>query len=592
MKLLRCCAVIGLCLAVAGAGEAKFEASWASLDKRPTPEWFAQARFGILVVWGPYSVPAWAPKGHRAEQYGMRMLDKEGPTWQYHVKTFGEKLTYRQFAPMLKAEKFQPDQWADLFARAGARYVVLAAKTRDGYCLWPSAQAKGWNAMEAGPKRDLLGDLAKAVRKRGLKMGVRFSLPDHASPLYRANVADYVGKHLHPQFKDLVARCAPSILLADGGSEQADKTWKSEEFLAWLFNESPCGKEVAVNDRWGKGCRGVHGGCYTSEDGDRAAKVSASHIWQETQGIGRSFAYNRNEDLDGYRPAAELVRLLVECVSRGGSLLLAVGPAADGTIPQAMQDRLLEMGKWLKANGESIYGAAAGTPPKMPWGRTTAKPGYVFLHVYEWPKGDLEVPGLQARVVDAWMLADPGRSPLLLGRSEKGALTVTVPRKAPDPIDSVIVLKVEGEVRVAAPARPVLQAPKGGILLRARDAAVHGQNAKYEHGGGKDNIGFWNRVDDWVSWDFDVTKPGTFEVEIVFACARGSGGSEYVVAVGKQQLRGKVKETGSWARFTAAKLGKMTLAKPGRYTLSVKPTRKARTAVMNLQAVILRQVKK
>jgi len=599
MRLLTVGVGIALSLSVAVAGETKYEAKWESLDKRPTPEWFAGARFGVLIHWGVYSVPAWAPKGKYAAWYRDHMQDKKGPTWEYHVKTYGKEFKYRQFAPMLKAEKFKPDQWADLFARAGARYVVLTAKHRDGYCLWPSAQAKGWNSMEVGPKRDLLGDLAKAVRKRGLKMGLHYSLSEWDHPLYRSDVKRYVEEHMVPQFKDVVTRYAPSVILADGEGDHLDKVWKSEELLAWVFNKSPCREDVAVNDCWGKGCRGQHGGYYTSEYASHLEKLGPDHVWEENQGIGRSFGYNRNEGPDDYKTTQQLIRLLVDCVSRGGNLLLGVGPAADGTIPKIMQDRLLEMGKWLKINGESVHGAGPGPVRDLPWGRCTAKPGKLFLHVYKWPKGDLEVPGLSARVEDAWMLADPERTPLLLGASEGGALTVTVPRKAPDPIDSVVVLKIEGEARVAAaapirhtPGKPTTQAPDGTIALQARNAAVHGRTARYESGGGKDNIGYWTDAGDWVSWNFDVTKPGTFDVQITFACARGSGGSEYDAVVGDQRLSGTIKETGSWTNFITEKVGTMKLTKPGKYTLSVKPTKKPRSAVMNLKAITLRPAKK
>lgn len=578
---------------VAAAGQAKYEASWASLDRRPTPAWFKEARFGIFIHWGVYSVPAWAPKGRYAEWYWKHMRDKKGPTWQHHVKTHGAEFQYEQFAPKFKAEKFDPGAWAALFKKAGAKYVVLTAKHHDGYCLWPAPDAKGWNSVDVGPKRDLLGDLTQAVREAGLKMGFYYSLYEWFHPTYNKDVRRYVAAHMLPQLKDAVSRYKPSLIFADGEWGHPAATWRSEEFLAWLFNESSCRDEVVVNDRWGKGCRGRHGGYYTSEYGGHGSKVGPGHLWEENQGIGRSFGYNRNEGPDDYRSVKQLLHLLVASVSRGGNLLLDVGPDADGTIPQVMQERLLGIGTWLAANGESIYGAGAGPVPKFPWGLCTAKPGTLYLHVFEWPKGDLELPGLRARVADAYLLADPDRSPLLLGRSEEGAMTVTVPRKAPDPNVSVVVLKVEGEARVrVATGKPTKQAPDGTIALQAVNAAVHGTSARYEQGGGKDNIGFWSNARDWVSWKFDVTKPGTFEVTITTACAKGSGGSTYAVAVGERQLKGKVKETGSWAKFATDKLGTVTLAKPGSYVLSVKPITKPGAAVMNLQAVTLRPVKK
>jgi hypothetical protein len=453
--------------------------------------------------------------------------------------------------------------------------------------------------VEAGPKRDLLGDLTKAVREAGLKMGFYYSFYEWYHPVYRKDVQRYVDEHMIPQFKDLVQRYAPDVIWPDGEWSHPDKAWKSEELVAWLLNESPCREGVALNDRWGKGCRGRHGGYYTSEYGGHGGKVGAAHIWEECQGIGRSFGYNRNEGPEDYRTPAQLIHLLVGCVSRGGNLLLDIGPEDDGTIPQIMQDRLLEMGKWLKVNGESIYGADAGPLQKLPWGRCTAKPGKLYLHVFQWPKGDLAVPGLSARIKCAYRLADPDRTWLMIGESEGGAITIDVPAKAPDTIDSVVVVEIEGDARVAiapairhTPGKLVVQADDGTIALHARNAAIHGTRARYEVGGGKDNIGFWTDASDWVEWKLEVKKPGTFGVSITFACAKGSGGSEYDVALEKQKLSGKIKETGDWAKFATEKLGTLKLEKGGQFTLSVKPTKKPRQAVMNLQAITLKPAKK
>jgi len=577
-------AAFALALAVAYGGEGvKYEANWASLDKRPTPAWLAEGRFGIFIHWGVYSVPAWAPKGQYAEWYWNHMQNKKGATWKHHATTYGEDFKYEQFAPMFKAEKFNPAEWAELFEKSGARYVVLTSKHHDGFCLWPAPDSKGWNSVEAGPKRDLLGDLTKAVRKTEVRMGFYYSFYEWFHPLYRSDVKRYVAEHMIPQFKDLVTRYAPDVIWPDGEWEQPDKAWRSEELLAWVFNESPCRESVAVNDRWGRGCRSHHGGYYTSEYGGHGGKIGAEHIWEECQGIGRSFGYNRNEGPQDYRSTRQCLELLVNCVSRGGNLLLDIGPDADGTIPQIMQDRLLEMGAWLKANGESIYGCGASPLRSTPWGRCTAKPGRLYLHVYNWPKGTLEVRGLKNEVKKAYLLADPERKPLEVKQAED-AVSIALPAEAPDKLISVVAMEIEGTAEVDTSIR---QAADGTIALRAGSAAVHGSKVKYESGGDKDNLGYWTDPADWVSWEFTVTKPGTFQVEVVQACAPGSGG-EYTVAIGGQQLAAKVRETGHWDKYVTEKLGALKLDQPGRYTLSVRPKGKAGEAVMNLRAITLR----
>ena len=570
----------------ASAADVKYEANWASLDTRPTPAWFVEARFGIFIHWGVYSVPAWAPKGQYAEWYWNHMQNKNGATWKHHAATYGADFKYEQFAPMFKAEKFSPDQWAELFEKAGARYVVLTSKHHDGYCLWPAPDSKGWNSVEAGPRRDLLGDLTKAVRKAGLKMGFYYSFYEWFHPVYRKDAKRYVTEHVVPQFKDLVQRYAPDVIWPDGEWDHPDTTWRSEELLAWVFNDSPCRDGVAVNDRWGRGTRSRHGGYYTSEYGGHGGGIGSEHVWEECQGIGASFGYNRNEGPQDYKSTKQLLHLLINCASAGGNLLLDIGPDADGTIPQIMQDRLLEMGAWLKANGESIYGCGAGPFRNPPWGRATAKPGKLYLHLYTWPKDALELHGLKNQVKKACLLADPEHKPLQVTQAE-GSLRVALPAEAPDKLVSVIALDIEGQPEIDTTIR---QAVDGSIALRAGNATIHGSKAKYESGGAKDNIGYWTDPADWVSWDFLVTKPGTFEVEITQACAAGSGG-DYTVALGDQQLAAKAKETGNWDQYVTEKLGRLTLDKPGRFTLSLKPRSKTGEAVMNLRAVTLRSAR-
>jgi alpha-L-fucosidase len=167
--------------------------------------------------------------------------------------------------------------------------------------------------------------------------------------------------------KDLVLRYQPDIIWPDGEWEQTSDTWKSKEFLAWLYNESPVKNSVVVNDRWGKETRSRHGGYYTTEydivHNEDASKKKFEHPWEECRGIGGSFGYNRNENLNDYETSDALIHMLIQKVARGGNLLLDIGPAADGTIPVIMQQRLADMGAWLKTNGEAIYGTTASQLP-------------------------------------------------------------------------------------------------------------------------------------------------------------------------------------------------------------------------------------
>jgi alpha-L-fucosidase len=351
----------------------KIEPNWESIDGRPVAPWFHDAKFGIFIHWGLYSVPAWSPKGTYTEWYQFWLQDKTlfgngkftgTEVYDYHVKKYGKDFTYYQFAPMFKAELFDPDEWADLFVNAGAKYIVLTSKHHDGYCLWPNEQANDrgfrWNSMDIGPHRDLIGELEKAVRKTDIKFGLYYSLFEWYHPLWKFDREKYVSDHMFPQFKDLVTKYKPDIIWPDGEWDMTADKWRSPELLAWLFNESPVGNTVVINDRWGKGFRKKHGGYYTTE---YEATAEFNKPWEECRGMGFSFGYNRAEDLQDYNSAQTLILMLVDIVSHGGNLLLDIGPDGHGKIPVIMQERLLQMGKWLKVNGEAIYGTRKWKEP-------------------------------------------------------------------------------------------------------------------------------------------------------------------------------------------------------------------------------------
>jgi alpha-L-fucosidase len=193
-------------------------------------------------------------------------------------------------------------------------------------------------------------------------MGYYYSLYEWFNPLWLADRKRFVDEHLFPQFKDLVTKYKPSLIFSDGEWDMSDTAWKSADLLAWLFNESPVANEVVVNDRWGKDTRGKNKSTYTTSE--YGSGMNADVIWEENQGIGHSYGYNRNEKLEDYKSSHDLILILVDVVSRGGNLLLDIGPTADGRIPVIMQQRLIDIGDWLKINGEAIYGTR---PYKQPY---------------------------------------------------------------------------------------------------------------------------------------------------------------------------------------------------------------------------------
>ena len=578
-----------------------YDATWASLDSRPVPKWFNEAKFGIFIVWGPYSVPGWAPVGSYAEWYGYRAWQRSKGYWDFYTKNYGEKFDYRQFGEKFTASRWDPDRWARLFADSGARYVAFCAKYHDGYCLWPNTQnramkgktftldkkyadvrdlyANGWNSVDTGSKRDLTAEMAAAVRKVGIRMGVYYSLYEWWHPWWLTDRKKYVAEHYFPQFKELVTKYKPEFIFADGEWTAGEDVWRPTEMMQWLFNESPVRETIVTNDRFGA-MRRRHGPVYSSEYG--GGNFPPNHAWQEDRGIGRSYGYNRNETVKEYNSRRDLLRMLTKVAGNGGNLLLCVGPLPDGTIPNLQCARLVQIGRWLKTNGESIYGTTASPfwPRKFAWGTVTARPGRLYLHVYNTPAGPLELHGLSNTVTAAYLLADKARTPLKLHGGPDG-VTVPLPAALPDKDVSVIVLEVEGKLAIDNTIR---QQADGTVSLMYTQADIHGKTPRVETG----QIGYWNDAKDSVSWTFRVSKPGTFAVRIVYSCAKGAGGSAFAVTAGTSRLQAATVETGSWRKRAARDLGTLTLDKPGEYTLIVKPQTPPAWKSMGLNSVTLR----
>ena len=438
----------------------KYQPAWESIDSRPVPQWFEDVKFGIFIHWGVYSVPAWAPAdadigvyAKYSEWYWWRKNEdsKAGKFFSdYHNKMYGENFKYQDFAPLWKAQHFDPGHWADVFKKAGAKYVVLTSKHHEGFTLWPSEQSWNWNSVDIGPHRDLCGDLTTAVKDAGLHMGFYYSLYEWYNPLYYNNLEKYVDDHMIPQMKDLVTRYEPDIFWTDGEWDHPSEKWKSTEFLAWLYNESPVKDRVAVNDRWGKETRGVHGGYFTTEYDLVHGQEGVGEVerpWEECRGIGTSFGYNQVEDLNNYMTSDALVDMLIAKVAGGGNLLLDIGPTADGRIPVIQQQRLLDMGNWLNINGEAIYetraweGSANNTTENVYF---TKKGNDLYVLCTEFPEKPIEIKGVKS----SGKVSMPGFEGNIKSKKSGNMLTITPPLLSPatNPSPYAWVFKIENGI--------------------------------------------------------------------------------------------------------------------------------------------------
>ena len=352
-------------------GVPDYQPTDASLGTHQAPYWFDDAKFGIFIHWGVYSVPAWGPVGKEyAEWYWDHMQDPNDPTYAYHRRTYGEDFAYDDFIPRFTARRFDPRAWVELFRDAGAEYYVLTSKHHEGFALWDT-KLSDRNAVRMGPHRDLVKELFDASRTHTprLRNGLYFSMPEWFNPdnpwmghaprnpytlapvPYTGYTAgrDYVKDYQAPQMLELVHGYDPDIIWCDIGGVN-----DSRHVLAEYFDHAknrPLPKDVTVNNRSGIPPHDFTTPEYTTYHSTVVAK------WEASRGLDPfSYGYNSATPDARYMTAEQVVQTLVDIVSKNGNFLLDIGPRADGTIPQVMQDRLRETGRWLAVNGESVYG--------------------------------------------------------------------------------------------------------------------------------------------------------------------------------------------------------------------------------------------
>ena len=377
---------------------------WSTLS-RPTPAWYTQARFGIFIHWGPYSVPAWAEphaalgtiddrewfaRNPYAEWYWNSLRIEGSPTATRHRRLYGDA-PYDDFLDAWHAERFDAAALMTLVARAGAGYVVPTTKHHDGIALWDAPGSGDRNTVARGPRRDLLAEMAGAARAAGIRFGVYYSggldwgFSD--DPPIRCD-ADLVtnrptdaryARYAYEQVVDLIDRFEPAVLFNDIDWPDAGKAAGSDGLFELLAHYRARVPDGVVNDRWGVPFHDVRVSEYEAiKDAEHAP------VWEHTRGIGLSFGFNRAEGPGQSLSPDAAVRLLVDVVSRGGNLLLNVGPHADGTLPQTQVDVLEGLAGWMETGQAAIHGGGPvagheGRGSDDPWIRWLRSPTGLFV---------------------------------------------------------------------------------------------------------------------------------------------------------------------------------------------------------------------
>ena len=430
----------------------KFEPTWESLKRHQVPEWFQDAKLGIFVHWGLYSVPAWAPptgelgkvdwnlwfsSNPYAEWYMNTWRIQGSQTWNHHVKTHGPNFDYLNFVPSFNqsVQKWNPNEWAKLFQAVGARYVVLTTKHHDGFTLWPSSVKNPHRKPDQqGTQRDLVGELTQAVRSQGLKMGLYYSggldwsfteapIKSLADLKTTAPQTEEYARYADAHWRELMQRYQPAILWND---ISYPKLGQVKEIFAEFYNSQPDG---VINNRWAVDFADITTPEYAKYD-----KITPQK-WESCRGIGFSFGYNQAEGPEHMLSVDKLVDLLVDVVSKNGNLLLNVGPMADGTLPPLQVERLQGLGSWLQVNGEAIFGtrpwvrAEGQTSEGLPV-RYTVKGDSVYAILLEKPK--------ESKVVIEGVMAEDKTRIQLLGSSQElrwlqagKALSISLPATLP-----------------------------------------------------------------------------------------------------------------------------------------------------------------
>ncbi len=538
----------------------------ATLKQDEKMQWWRDARFGMFIHWGLYAVPAGEWKGEEIPGISeWIMFRAKIPVAEY------EKLA-EQFNP----QKFNAEEWVRLAKYAGMKYIVITSKHHDGFAMFHSKASK-YNIVDATPfDRDPLKELADACEKHGIRLGFYYSQAQdwhepggtysgidrgdsHWDPnLEREPLMNYINGKALPQVKEILENYdGLDILWWDtpyGMTEEAAQK------LQAVADEYP---EMLTNNR-----------LYSEWPGDfstpeqNVPPTGLDYDWEVCMTMNTSWGYKKNDD--NWKSSESLIRMLVDIASKGGNLLLNVGPTAEGVIPEPSVERLEEMGQWMQKNSESIYGTSASPFFKLPWGRCTMKQlpsgNLLYLHVFDWPKdGILRVPGLNTRVKDVYLLTNEKQK--FSYKFENGDLLIHAPTVIFDPVNTVVVVKTGKKMEITSNMPTLVE---GKILLPADFADIHnpgyGTHAILTGSGTESVIQNWvdNRVR--LEWMFNAPEAGSYKIE---ALIKSDSTAKLNIGMDDKNLATEIPGTDD--KFEIVNLGEVEISKPGDQVVSLNP---------------------
>lgn len=544
-------------------------------QKEKRLRWWREARFGMFIHWGLYAVPAGEWKGQPIPGIGEWIMNRAKiPVSEYELLT-------RQFNPV----KFNADEWVKVAKDAGMKYLVITSKHHDGFAMYDS-EASPFNIVDATPfKRDVLKELAAACQKAGIRLGFYYSqtqdwhepnavgndwdFPDES----KKSFARYLEEKVKPQVRELLTNYGPIGLIWFDTPRNITRE-QSQELVDLVHNIQP---DCLVSGRVGHGL-----GDYDSVGDNQISVGKVSRDWETPVTLNDTWGFKKDDH--NWKSTAILIRQMLQVISRGGNYLLNVGPTAEGIIPEPSVERLAEVGQWLRVNNEAVYGN--GPDPfayELPWGLITTRPGKLYLHVFDWPRKELVLYGLKSKVQRAYLLANQKELKLKVEADktiDHYALHIQLPATPPDKHDSIIVLQVEGELRTES---SLIQQPDQSVTLPAYLAEIHKTaNQQQLRLDSRGVVERWVDKDEWVSWDFKMSRPGAFDVVVLTSeqkYGRDWEGNHLIqIEVAGKKLQGVIANQGNeenpfnpYWKYVISKVGRVTIDKTGKHSLTLKP---------------------
>ncbi len=550
-------------------------------DVKERLRWWEEARFGMFIHWGIYSVPAGFWKGQPIPSLGEWIMR--------NAKIPIEE--YEQIAKQFNPVKFNAREWVAIAKAAGMRYVVITSKHHDGFAMFNSP-SNPYNVVDATPyAHDVMADLAEACAEAGLKLCFYYSqsqdwhAPGGAGHWEEPNseswssqplpesFAAYLENKVKPQLRELLTQYGPIGLIwfdtPVGISREQSQMLKN-----FVHELQP---NCLVSGRIGNDL-----GDYGSLGDNQMPCGPVEGAWETPATLNDTWGYKSDDH--NWKSVKDLLYLLVDLASKGVNYLLNVGPTSEGLIPQPSIDLLLEIGKWMDVNSEAIYGTRANPYPyEFDWGRITTRGNKLYLLVMNW-ETKLNIVGLRNDVRKAYLLADPSLEVTVIQSHDTDAdqhlLGLSLPAEAPDPLVSVVVVELDGAPDVDTEP---LQQPSGAISLpvylgqmhTASDSTLTLSRTKIAQG--------WKSTDDWFSWRFKVSEPGEFAVRVIVSSPHrthlATKGHEVAVSVAAQTVEGQLNldeavesPRGQYFPEHATTLGTVKLDAPGLYELQLRAT--------------------